>query len=108
MPVEHSPLRQVPISLLVESHARDHPDSEYAILASFPTPGDNQALVKTRKVSWGDLHGAMMRAAHILNPLDAMGAPTRTGSVMALLAVADNLIYQTLSLAIVRSGNIVS
>lgn len=105
---ERSAPHSVPIPLLVEYHAKHHPDAEYAVLAPSPTQGETQPSGKGRKVTWTHLNDAVLRGAHLLNPLTSAGTPTRLGSVIALLAVTDNLLYQTLNLSIVRSGNIVS
>lgn len=102
-----SPPSTTPFSLLIERHAEQHPESEYAQLAPFP-PTNEPAPLDARKVSWTNLHNAIIRAAHILNPLSPTGEPIRSRRVIALLAVTDNLVYQTLNLAIIRSGNIVS
>lgn len=97
----------IPFSLLVDFHARQHPDAEYAKLVPFTALDGNLTSLETRKVSWADFHGAIMRAAHIISPLTPNVVPARTRRVIALLVATDNLIYQTLSLAIIRSGNIV-
>lgn len=76
-------------------------------MAPFVAVREHGARPEAKKVSWANVHDAIIRAAHILNPLTPTGQLARSGRVIALLAVTDNLIYQTLNLAIIRSGNIV-
>lgn len=102
-----SPSSTTPFSLLVDSHVKEHPETDFAQLAPFATTSEHSTVLEARKVSWANLYGAVIRAAHILNPLTPTGEPIRPRRVIALLAVTDNLIYQTLNLAIIRSGNIV-
>lgn len=97
-----------PFSLLVDSHAEQHPDTDFAQLAPFAAADEHSTALAARKVSWANLYDAVIRAAHIINPLTPTGERIRPRRVIALLAVTDNLIYQTLNTAIIRSGNIVS
>ncbi|KAF8312105.1 acetyl-CoA synthetase-like protein [Clavulina sp. PMI_390] len=96
--------RAVPYTRLVEHHAATHPDEKYALLA--PTDNSYSEPPSERAISWSQLNDATIRVAHLLNPLDSTGTPERPRRVIAILAVTDTVIYQTLHLAIVRSGNI--
>lgn len=95
-------LDNVPFPLLVDFHNSRNAEETYAVLVP---PSSAGGLVQ---VTFQDLYKGVIRAAQSLNPLTLDGTPTRTGKVIAVLALADNLIYQTVVMGIVRSGNIVS
>ncbi|KAF8311712.1 acetyl-CoA synthetase-like protein [Clavulina sp. PMI_390] len=87
--------------LLAECVQAD-PHGKYALLAPF----DNIDHSMGRSVEWVQLKEAVACAAHILNPLDEHGIPSNSGRVIAVLAAINFLIYQTLNLAIMQSGNV--
>ena len=93
--------------LLVDAHAQAHPNNTFAVLAPQPSKSEYNSNVH-RKVSYKQLYDAVIRAAHLINPLDISGQPSLAGKVIALVAVEDAVVYQTLSLAITRSGATVS
>lgn len=97
-------LDTIPFPVLIDFHNQHNRDYPYAILSPH-APSD---ALKLTAVTWGDFFRAVTRGAYLVNPLTPGGMPSRAGRVIAVLAVADSLVYQALVLAIVRSGNIVS
>lgn len=77
------------------------PEHVYATLA--PPSGTGDLI----DVTWPELARAIHRGAHIVNPILDGRSKIGTGNVVCIYAVADNLLYATLILAIIRSGNIV-
>lgn len=97
---------QINFPVLIDAHTQQHPDRPYAILAS-PNQTEAPTESKAIEVSWRELHDAVHRAAYSINPLPPSGVPTG-GKVIAIIAITDTFLYQTIVLAIARSGNIVS
>lgn len=91
----------VPFTLLPDFQNKHNANQTYAVLA--PT----SANASLAKVTFHDFYEAINRAAHLVNPLAPNGVPGLSGKVIAVLAVTDNLVYQTLVMGIIRSGNIV-
>lgn len=77
----------------------------YCLLA--PVGHHNGGPIPT--VTWLDLGRAMHRGAHLLNPLKGGSSNSiGSGKILAILAIADTLVYTATFMAIIRSGNIVS
>lgn len=100
--------RSTPFSLLLDTHCRLHRDATFAVLPPpSELPGDDPARPLPR-VTWKNLKDAVDTAAHHIIPLSPVGSPTLNGKVIAIVAATDTLLYLSITLAIVRSGNIVS
>lgn len=90
--------------LILDSKAAEDPEGLYAILT--PASLEATSLKTNTNVTWREFNQAVHRGAHLLNPLNPNGARA-SGRVIAILAVTDTLVYQTIVLAISRSGNVV-
>lgn len=86
----------------IDSFLAKDPNNIYATLAP---PSGNGNLID---LSWREFIRAVHRGAHAINPLVNGKPRIRAGNVIAIYAVTDTLLYATLILAIIRSGNIVS
>lgn len=58
-------------------------------------------------ISWPEFARAIHRGAHYINPLTGSVPQKGTGNVIGIYAVTDVLVYVTLIMAVIRSGNIV-
>lgn len=88
---------------LVDFHLEHNPTWDYAVLA--PATGTTSGPIH---LTYAELTKAVHRGSHIINPVNG-GVPTLgTGNVIAIFASTDTLLYQTMVLAVARSGNVVS
>jgi hypothetical protein len=95
--------RSVPFSKVVDFHGQHNPSRCYAVL---PHPDGAKSPIR---VSWRELSKAVNRGAFLLNPISDGSAPfIGTGNVVGIFAMIDTFLYQSIVLAIIRSGNIVS
>lgn len=86
---------------LIDTFLQKEPTEIYAILV--PPSGDGPLL----NISWAEFARAIHRGAHMLNPI-INGIPRiPAGNVVGIYAVTDTLLYVTLILSVIRSGNIV-
>ncbi|KAF8320368.1 acetyl-CoA synthetase-like protein [Clavulina sp. PMI_390] len=88
---------------LLAARVNADPHGTYSLLVPFSDLENGTP----RSIEWIHLKRAVTYAAHVLNPLDENAVPSNSGRVIAILAAIDSLVYQTLTLAIMQSGNIV-
>lgn len=89
-------------SQFIDTFLQKDPSELYATLAP---PSGEGALID---ISWPNFARAIHRGAHVVSPLMDGKPQIGAGNVVGIYAVTDTLLYATLILAVIRSGNIVS
>lgn len=105
----------IPTSLLVDFQAKHNGDLDYAVLVPCTTSAvTSPGALKTHEqnqhlhVTWSRFASAVHRGAYLVNPLNATGRPTKGRSVVGFIVAVDTIVYQTVLVAVQRSGAIVS
>lgn len=85
----------------IDTFLQKGPEELYTTLAP---PSGNGDLID---ISWREFARAIHLGAHVVSPLVDGKPRIGAGNVVGIYAVTDTLLYVTLILAVIRSGNIV-